>query len=101
LEKGGFSSLLKNSPAGPQVLDLNTYLPTLTRIGKLDIKVEWVVDGVIPALCITTLTAPGGVFKTYVCLQLGTCVESGRPFIGLKTQKMPVYYVDFENPWPF
>jgi len=98
VNKGGFQKLLQDVPGGPIALDLNTYLPTLTDLGKLDCKTEWAVERLIVKQAINTLTSPGGLFKTTVSMQIGTCVEDGRPFAGQKTQKMPVWYIDFENP---
>jgi hypothetical protein len=96
-DKGGFVSLLKNIPTATPALDLNLLIPTLTDIGKLNIQIKWVVEGIIPP-GITTLTAPGGGLKTTLCTQLGVCIVDGRPFAGLRTRKMPVYLIDFEGP---
>ncbi len=97
-DKGGFTSLLKDVPMVAGALDLNFLIPTLTDIGKLDIQIEWTVEGILPLSAVTTLTAPGGMFKSTLCYQLATCIQDGRPFAGLKTWKMPVYFIDFENP---
>jgi hypothetical protein len=73
-------------------------LPTMATIYGMDIKVEWVVERIIPKQAITLLHGRGGCGKTWVGLQLGGCIADGLPFAGLKTDKMPSYYVDFENP---
>jgi RecA-family ATPase len=75
-------------------------LPTLTDIAKLDVKVEWVVDKLIPEQAVTMLYGKGGIGKTWLLLELGRCVAEGVNFFGLSTKKIPVYYIDFENPLP-
>ena len=73
-------------------------LPTLTDIQALDIKQEWVVDKLIPkAVSVSLLFGRGGVGKTFLMLQMGSCVADGRSFAGLQTLKTPCYYIDFEN----
>jgi len=72
-------------------------LPTLSDICDLDIKVEWVVEKLIPKQAVTVLHGKGGIGKTWLMLQLGSCVAEGTSFCGLATQKMPCYYIDFEN----
>jgi archaellum biogenesis ATPase FlaH len=75
-------------------------LETLTKIASLDIKVEWVADRFIPEKAITLLHGKGGTGKTWLCLELGRCVANGEEVFGLRTKKMPVYYIDFENSLP-
>ena len=73
-------------------------LPTLTDIQALNIKQEWVVDKLIPKQSVTVLHGKGGVGKTWLMLQMGSCVADQTPFVGaLPCLKMPSYYVDFEN----
>jgi hypothetical protein len=73
-------------------------LPTMAKIYDLDIQVKWAVEKMIPKQAITLLHGRGGCGKTWVGLQLGGCVADGQPFAGLKVNKEPCYYVDFENP---
>lgn len=75
-------------------------LRTFSQIADLNIKIEWVVDKLIPETAITLLHGKGGIGKTWLCLELGRCVANGEPFYGLPTKKMPVYYMDFENSLP-
>ena len=72
-------------------------LPTLGDICDLNIKVEWGVEKLIPKQAVTVLHGKGGIGKTWLMLQLGSCVAEGTSFCGLATQKMPCYYIDFEN----
>ena len=72
-------------------------LPTFEEIRSLGVSVEWIVSRLIPKQAITVLHGKGGVGKTWLMLQMGSCIADGRPFMGLSTQRIPVYYVDFEN----
>lgn len=72
-------------------------LPTLSDICNLDIKVEWVVEKSFPKQAVIVLHGKGGIGKTWLMLQCGSCVVEGTPFVGLATQRMPCYYIDFEN----
>jgi hypothetical protein len=79
-----------------EALGLN--LPTLADLYDLEIKVEWTVDKLIPSEAVTVIHGQGGLGKTWLLLQLGSCVADGKPFCGLETMKGPAYYIDFENP---
>jgi len=81
----------------PDLTAKSITLPTLSDIYDLDIKVEWVVEKLIPKQAVTVLHGKGGIGKTWLMLQLGSCVAEGAPFCGLTTQRMPCYYIDFEN----
>ncbi len=97
-KKGGFAALIgKRRPGEPEPFDLNHYLPTFREIQRLNIKTEYVIDGLIPKQALTLIHGRGGLGKTWLGLQLGSCVSEGKPFVGLATEKTPVYYVDFEN----
>jgi archaellum biogenesis ATPase FlaH len=67
---------------------------------NLDSKIEWVVNDLIPKESITVLHGKSGVGKTWLALQIANAVSQGADFIGLKTKKLPVVYVDFENSEP-
>ena len=66
----------------------------------LDIKVEWVIDRLIPKQSITLLHGRGGIGKTWITLLLAHAVSKGLPFMGLDTLRLPVVYVDYENSLP-
>ena len=88
----------RNHPDETPDLTVKSFsLPTLGDICDLDIKVEWVVEKLIPKQAVTVLHGKGGIGKTWLMLQLGSCVAEGTSFCGLATQKMPCYYIDFEN----
>lgn len=78
--------------------DLN--LQSSLEISRLETRVEWIVKNLIPKDGNTLLHSIGGVGKSYLLYQLGKRVSAGEEFFGLSTMKMPVYYVDFENPLP-
>jgi RecA-family ATPase len=93
----GISTILNDGfPISPIYLSL----PTFSEIYDLKIEVEWVVDKVIPKQAVIVLHGPGGIRKTWLVLQMGSCISEGKPFCGLPTIKENVYYIDFENPMP-
>ena len=67
---------------------------------NLDIKVEWVIDKLIPKQSIILLHGRGGIGKTWITLTLAHAVSKGLSFMGLDTVKLPVVYVDYENSFP-
>ncbi|MEC4681516.1 MAG: AAA family ATPase, partial [Nitrospirota bacterium] len=73
-------------------------LETWNQIGAMDIKVEWLVDRLIPKGAITVLFGQGGVGKTWLMMDAALNIGNGSPFLNLKTLKTPVVFVDFENP---
>lgn len=78
--------------------DLN--LPSSLEISRLEINVEWVVKNLIPKESITLLHSIGGVGKSYLMYGIAKAVAEGEPFFGLDVMRIPVYYIDFENPLP-
>jgi archaellum biogenesis ATPase FlaH len=72
-------------------------LPTLSEICSMDVSVEYVIEGLIPRQSVTVIHGKGGVGKTWLALQMGYCIAEGLSFLGLETEKQPVYYIDFEN----
>jgi hypothetical protein len=76
-------------------------LSRLTRFADLrkeDTAIEYVVEGLVPKGSITTIVAKAGFGKTYLVMNLLKAVETGTLFLGLKTEPIPGYYADFENP---
>lgn len=100
VDKGGFTSLLKNLPTQTQTLDLNTYLPTFFDIANLNLKVEYIIPGLIPKQSITLLHGRGGGLKTWLALELGARISEGNFFAGLPVEKTPTYFADYENSLP-
>ncbi len=68
-------------------------------IQGLEIQVEWLWK-MIPKRAVTVLHSPGGLGKTWFCLQLSKAISEGIPFLELPTKQCPVTYIDFENPLP-
>lgn len=95
-------ALLKNAPEWTseenKEPDLLSSLLKWNDILNLNVKVEYLLDKLIPKGSITMLFGRGGIGKTSLCLQIGRSVAEGIPFAGLQTIKTPVYYIDFENP---
>jgi hypothetical protein len=102
--EGILASVAKTHQRGQQSLEdrriLVSELPTLGEIYDLEIKVEWVVKNLIPKQANILVHGPGGIGKTWLALQIGSCISEGLPFLGLETDRVPCFYIDFENPWP-
>jgi hypothetical protein len=75
-------------------------LPTGAELQKWDIKVEYLVQNYLPKQAITILHGPGGIGKTWLAFQIAEAVASGTPFVGHATNKVNVFYIDYENPKP-
>ncbi|MCF6150412.1 MAG: AAA family ATPase [Candidatus Kuenenia sp.] len=67
------------------------------ELQELNIRVDWLVEGLIPKDAITLFSARGGMGKTILSITLADAVSKGILFLGLKTSKTPVVYIDFEN----
>lgn len=92
------ASPAKENPGELSYPNLN--LPSSLEISQMEIKVEWIVQNLIPKESISLLHSIGGVGKSYLMFGMGQAVADGRPFYGLDVMKMNVYYIDFENPLP-
>jgi hypothetical protein len=67
-------------------------------IQSMEIKVEWMVDQIIPKQGITLLFGKGGIGKTWLVMDLARCIGSGESWLGYETQQASVIFIDFENP---
>jgi hypothetical protein len=81
----------------PDVMDA---LQTSAVIRTLDLKIEYIVDKILPGRSVTILHGPGGIGKTYLALQLSKAIVEGSVIFGLETRTRTVVYIDFENPLP-
>lgn len=78
--------------------ELLASLETWESIRALDITIDWIVDRLIPKDSITLLFGKGGIGKTWLSMDMARSIGSGTSFLGLRTFKTPVIFVDFENP---
>ena len=67
-------------------------------IRNLEIKVEWVMDRLIPKESITVIFGKGGIGKTWLMMDIARSIGSGLDYFGYQTIKTPVIFIDFENP---
>jgi phage/plasmid primase-like uncharacterized protein/archaellum biogenesis ATPase FlaH len=72
-------------------------LRTGAEIRNLDIKMEWLIEGIIPKGAVSLLFGRGGIGKTTLALQICDAIASGGGFLGIPAEKTPVIYVDYEN----
>ena len=61
-------------------------------------SVEWYLDEYIPKSALILITAPPGVFKTWLALYIGKCLAMGERCLQKQTERAVVYYIDKENP---
>ena len=73
-------------------------LESWEEIRDMEIKVEWLIDRLLPKNGITILFGKGGIGKTWLILDAARCIAGGLPYLGLCTIKTPVFFIDFENP---
>jgi archaellum biogenesis ATPase FlaH len=78
--------------------DILSCLEPWNQIRNMNIEIEWVIDRFIPKGSITLLFGKGGIGKTWLTLDMARCIGSGTHFLGFKTNKAPVIFIDFENP---
>ena len=72
-------------------------LKTGRELRALDIKVEWIVDGLIPRHSVVLLYGRGGIGKTTLMMMIGNAIDQGMAVFGMATVKTQVVVVDFEN----
>ena len=58
---------------------------------------EWVLDQWLAYKSVGMLFGAGGIGKTLLMQQLGNCVATGKPFMGVETTKMPTLCVLCED----
>jgi hypothetical protein len=73
-------------------------LETWNHIRELEVEVAWIVDRLIPKESITILFGKGGIGKTWLVMDIARCIGCGADYLGYKAQKVPVIFIDFENP---
>ena len=70
----------------------------LPPVWGLDVKVDWLIDGLVPFGAITLLTGESGVGKSTLALLMAGATVHGTSFLGRKAARTPALYVDGENP---
>ncbi len=70
----------------------------LESVWKMDAKVEWLVDDIIPYKSVNLISAESGTGKTWLSYAIAGAVANGTPFIGCPVRQTPVLYLDGENP---
>jgi len=78
--------------------DVLLSLESWESIRSKEIKIEWIIDRLIPKDSIILLFGKGGIGKTWLSMDMARCIGEGNPYLGLTTVKTPVIFVDFENP---
>ncbi|MCL5287747.1 MAG: AAA family ATPase [Acidobacteria bacterium] len=61
-------------------------------------RVEWIVEGLIPAGAVTLMAGESGTYKTFLAHCLARGVAEGSAFLGRKCVARKVLYLDRENP---
>jgi len=79
-------------------LNILAHTESWNHIRELNIKVEWIVDHLIPKGAIIILFGKGGIGKTWLVMDIARCIGSGIDYLGYATQETLVIFVDFENP---
>lgn len=81
-------------------MDWRTKLKSGADILKLDVKVEWLINGIIPKKSVTLFFGRGGIGKTTLSLMLCRAISEGKPFLGIASKQTKVIYLDYENSLP-
>lgn len=80
--------------------DLRAALKTGSELKALEVQVEHLIEKILPERSVSVLYGPGGLGKTWICLQIARAVKTADPLFSLNTKQRPVVYIDFENPLP-
>lgn len=84
-----------NPPPGPEWPDPTPMTEWLSE-GELDILPEEIIEGVLHRGCKMILGGGSKSYKTWTLLDLGLSVASGEQWLGFKTRKSRVLYIDLE-----
>jgi RecA-family ATPase len=81
-----------------KLLSLRVLWPAeVDRICDDDTRVQFLVDGFLPAKSIAIAAGDSTIGKSPLKYQLGLCVAAGIPFLGRSTTQGRVLYFDLEN----
>jgi len=81
-------------------VDIREQLMSGGALQDLNIETSYTVEKVVPRRSIIVLHSAGGLGKTWFSLGMAGAIERNEFFLGLKTNRRPVYYIDLENPLP-
>jgi len=92
------SKIIKSNITGAKNRHIQTWeqIPTLDQLP--DVDTAWLVEGLIPASGITLWAGESGCYKSFIALNLCKAIIEGQAFLGRKTVRCPVLYLDRENP---
>lgn len=77
--------------------DIYSVMSRAGDLKALDVKIEYLVEGLIPEGMITVMYARSGMGKSTLMTQLCHAVSTGRPFMGLQVRQRECVYLDYEN----
>lgn len=70
---------------------------TASELMEMDLpELKTVVEDILK-IGVCVLSAKSKMYKSWLCLQMGIAVASGTEFLGKKTTKCDVLYIDLEN----
>lgn len=87
----------ENNAAPATAPDIYSIMSRAGDLKALDIKIEYLVEGLIPDGMITVMYARSGMGKSTLMTQLCHSVSTGQPFMGLQVQQRECVYLDYEN----
>lgn len=88
-----------SGPTGLQVqFAAMNHIYSLPSILSLDTRTDWLVDELIPRGAITLLTGESGTGKSTFALAMAAAIAAQKSFLGRKTTRSKVLYIDGENP---
>ena len=73
------------------------HLKTGSDLREMDIRVEWVVENLVPKKAVILLYGRGGIGKTTLVMMLAHAIDQAHAIFGMATVKAPVIVVDYEN----
>jgi hypothetical protein len=89
-------SFRRVDPRAVELIDGTTVIKAADPT-DIDRKVNYLVDGIIPAAAVGELIAHYSTGKTWLLLDLALCVAFERPFFGRPTRGGPVIYLAYEG----
>lgn len=85
----------KQAEQAPRMPKLNFL--NVQEILKTPKQKGFIIQGLIRPDTVNQLLSPPANFKSLLAMNLAVCVSNGLPFLGFKTKKTPVAYLDKEN----